>query len=634
MTSYTPTLEDIAYLAETQPESFSSIIQTKRSIANAFKGGGTDGVGSSTESLTARNHYNDYLKNGGKPLSKSPIPPAADADGDGIMDPEFAAACPECEANEPCCVISGEIMDASDTSRKLEWPYVISIPEKKPPTTMLTIADTVEGNYLVSKLNVSTSGQKCQVGKRGYPVLEAEGIIGGDQSVIVDTGTEVKIGYGQVLHMSAALRKFIPENFLYALAGFEAAWAISSLIEGNKGAVFTPSQCITDGTMATPFRVIPMSKLELDGLIDLGLIIQFTTAGINAKAHIKGNITGTVGAYEIKAEGKKTAAGEKVKSAGAKAPGLLGTMESIIGTMNEYVDMGKPDPKAVAAAKYDPTKYASGVTLSKSVKFKPMGLKLTAKPSSPDLQLKLGSLETTLAMGIQGKIDFIDAAVSVLLSPASARIVNKARARMDNPKNAVNGYVKAEVVLSCDGELKHKIKSGLNITVPADGDMSGAFDGVRNEFGGSVKIKGKALIAIHVEGKVWIVSAEAGANGSLHTGWAWEMRMNPKNTSEMQKRYYFEGLRAKAEAYVKVVVDGDDGGGDSGPSGSHTAVDLDATASGEIQVSDIMDNIAASRRAAQKLTGFTAPNSKGDWHEILRPTVPKVTDESPKWEAY
>ncbi len=168
--------------------------------------------------------------------------------------------------------------------------------------------------------------------------------------------------------------------------------------------------------------------------------------------------------------------------------------------------------------------------------------------------------------------------------------------------------------------------------------MSGAFDGVKFEFGGAVRIKGKALIAIHVEAEVWIVSAEAGANGSLHTGWAWEMRMNPKNTSEMQKRYYFEGLRTNAEAYARLKADSDVGGGDgnkgSGFGVEHVAASFDATASGDIQVADIMDNIAASRRAAQKLAGFTAPNSKGDWYEILRPTVPKVTDSSPAWEAY
>ncbi len=626
MTSYTPTLEDIAYLAKTQPGSFSSVVQTNRSIANAFKNPGA-------ENTTASAHYNDYLKNGGEPLTKSPIPPVPDADGDGILDPAFTAACPDCEANKPCCVISGEIMDASDTSRKLVWPYVVSPPESRPPTTMLTIADKVEGSYLVSKLNVSTSGENCKVGKQNYPALEQEGVIGGDQMALVNTGAEAKVGYEQVLHMSAALREYIPDNFLYALAGFETVWAINSMIEGNKGAVFTPSQCISDGSMQVPFRVIPLPKLELNGLIELGLIMRFTTAGITAKAEVKGNITGVVGAYEIKAKGSKSAAGPKAKSTGAKAPGLLGTMAQIIETMDEYVTMEKSSPKP----EYDITKYASGVTLSKSLKFEPMGLKLVAKPSSPDLQLKLGGLDTTLAMGVQGKIDFIDAAAGILLTPAGARAVQEARARMGDKGNKVNAYVKADVTLSCDGELKHKIKSGLNITIAADGDMSGAFDGVKVEFGGSLKIKGEAIIAIHVEAEVWIVNAEAGANGSLHTGWVWEMRMSRKKPSQRQKRYYFEGLKANAEAYARLKGKGTQGGGDGRKSRTsvvHTAASLDATLKGDIQVADIMDNIAASRRAARQMAGFAAPNSKGDWYEILRPTVPKVTDELPKWEDY
>ena len=629
MTSYTPTLEDIAYLAKTQPGSFSSITQTNRSIANAFKHP-SDRVRDTTTSA----HYNDYLKNGGEPLTKSPIPPVPDADGDGILDPAFTAACPDCEANKPCCVFSGKIMDASDNSRKLVWPYVVALPERspesRPPTTMLTIADKVEGSYLVSKLNVSTTGRNCEVKNRNYPVLEQEGVIGGDQMTLVNTGAEAKVGYEQVLHMSAALRKYIPDNFLYALAGFETAWAVNSMIEGKKGAVFTPSQCISDGSMQVPFRVIPLPKLELNGLMELGLIMRFTTAGITAKAEVKGNITGVVGAYEIKAKGSKSAAGPKAKSTGAKAPGLLGTMAQIIETMDEYVTMEKSSPKP----EYDITKYASGVTLSKSLKFEPMGLKLVAKPSSPDLQLKLGGLDTTLAMGVQGKIDFIDAAAGILLTPAGARAVQEARARMGDKGNKVNAYVKADVTLSCDGELKHKVKSGLNITIAADGDMSGAFDGAEVEFGGSLKIKGEAIIAIHVEAEVWIVNAEAGANGSLHTGWAWEMRMSPKKTSQRQKRYYFEGLKANAEAYAKVIIKETKGGGDGGFGVKHTAASFDATLKGDIQVADIMDNIAASRRAARQMAGFAAPNSKGDWYEILRPTVPKVTDELPKWEDY
>lgn len=39
-------------------------------------------------------------------------------------------------------------------------------------------------------------------------------------------------------------------------------------------------------------------------------------------------------------------------------------------------------------------------------------------------------------------------------------------------------------------------------------------------------MRGMAQILIHVEGEVWIASAEAGAAGTLHTGWNWEMKVD------------------------------------------------------------------------------------------------------------
>lgn len=38
------------------------------------------------------------------------------------MDPTFAAACADCVAGQPCCLLAFEVQDADDATRKVIWP--------------------------------------------------------------------------------------------------------------------------------------------------------------------------------------------------------------------------------------------------------------------------------------------------------------------------------------------------------------------------------------------------------------------------------------------------------------------------------------------------------------------------------
>ena len=101
--SYQPSIEDIAYLAQNQPEHFSSPATTLRSIQNAMQ---ADEVQRETlEAITAQNHYNDFLANGGEALTESPIPPMPLPVLEGrpqAQDPEFGATCTVCASKTPC----------------------------------------------------------------------------------------------------------------------------------------------------------------------------------------------------------------------------------------------------------------------------------------------------------------------------------------------------------------------------------------------------------------------------------------------------------------------------------------------------------------------------------------------------
>lgn len=98
--SYVPTLEDIAYLAESQPEAFTSPVQTLRSIQAAI-GHGNSAVGQVVQEQTLQAQYGNYLTNGGQPLVESPIP-REPADTEGRQDPILGSACLECASQTPC----------------------------------------------------------------------------------------------------------------------------------------------------------------------------------------------------------------------------------------------------------------------------------------------------------------------------------------------------------------------------------------------------------------------------------------------------------------------------------------------------------------------------------------------------
>lgn len=98
--NYVPSIEDIAYLAENQPDKFSSPLQTLRSLGRALKHG-NDNVGQGVQAATVQAHYRHYLERGGQPLTESPIP-AEPLDTGGRQDPILGSACVECASQTPC----------------------------------------------------------------------------------------------------------------------------------------------------------------------------------------------------------------------------------------------------------------------------------------------------------------------------------------------------------------------------------------------------------------------------------------------------------------------------------------------------------------------------------------------------
>lgn len=621
--TFQPMAEDLIYVLNSDGDRFSAHDRRtlENEIAKALERRGDNGA-SGTEGTVMNAWANRWVElggNEGQPLTESPIPPEP-GDGD-ILDPDFAAACVECRSNEPCCFMAGTISDSTDSSRQLSWPRVFDSEEQcfLPPHTLLVVAKEQDGMHLAAKVQVEWEGQPCREGHVDRPRLTTSGLTDG-RDRIEEHQVEVATGYYTMPSMALALRQYVPENVLHALFAMDAVLAIASTIQGAAGATFTPMQCATDSAMSQSYRVIPLHYAKLDGKLELASHIAFTTAGVTASAKAKGSLTGQYGSFELTAKGEaggEANTGQAVDS-GGDAPGLVGAMARIIGTLDEYVGKGNEQRRPL-----DRTQYASGIRLTKSLTFEPTGVELTAITGSPDLQLDIGSLTSTFSMGVSGKLDFIDALATVVAPVAPA--IREARARMAEGKN-VKAKLQADLQVAATGSLAHSIGSGARIRLPANGGMHTAWEGIQQQFGGELRVNAKAELVIQVSTGVWIFKAKAGASGSLHTSWCWAMRLHE---GERQRSYAFEGVVLTLTAYAEVEFESKD------EEIKQTGLGLGGEHSTETQVGDLFEHVeqhiadsrAEAEQMAQQRPDTDAPEDGTNTFTIWQPV-------EPQWQAY
>ncbi|KFC51612.1 hypothetical protein DK37_01040 [Halomonas sp. SUBG004] len=79
----------------------------------------------------------------------------------------------------------------------------------------------------------------------------------------------------------------------------------------------------------------------------------------------------------------------------------------------------------------------------------------------------------------------------------------------------ITATLDAYLEMAATGSISHSIDSSLSVTLPANGDLDVVNDAIQQQFGGELRINGKAELAIEVEAKAWIFSACAGASGSF-----------------------------------------------------------------------------------------------------------------------
>lgn len=579
--SYQPTYEDTLYLMKNEWKvfdrdyAFNNIV----SIARARHDG--EPV---DKAETAERIYQEYLNNGAEPLTESPIPagkvlaeeefyrmlmdpadiPVAYATetalhqgaSDEGPDTAFGGACLACEQDDGCCLKAGVVQDKEDNTRKVEWPPVDNV------TTLLVIAHPQEGparGRLSADVEVTWEGEaNCQSGRPQTPCIRANGIESGSQ-LLTAQSEEVTVIYDQPVRLAESLSHFIPFDVALGFMAFEALIGGRFLSDQGGQATFQPIQCFPSSDTRATLKVIPYPYTELNGDVSIAVDTVIMTSDVSARVAVTGALNGQYGRHRIEWSRSAEAAGGGSKEILRQndAPGLIGLMVETVQTINRYVAKGGG---ASGPVEYDSGNMGSGITISKSLSFKPTSFKLEPIVSSPDLQLKMVSLESVLSLGVTGKIDLIEIIATIMLTTTGASKIQDARARLA-AGDRVNATIEGFLELSATGSLQHNLTGGGALRIPASGDSKEADEsGVTSDFVGTLQILGRAEIKLHVEGSVFMVRAQAGVRGSIHTSWTWEARTSADGKRE--KRYIFEGVKLSGEAYAEISAGRGRGNGD------------------------------------------------------------------------
>lgn len=273
--SYQPSIEDIAYLAEHQPENFTNPVYTQRSVRNAIH---TDSSQREVvESTTIQNHYQDFQNNGGQPLTESPIPQEP-SDEESRQDPEFGAMCVECASLTPCIEQVEVVCHAGENAR------VVLQGENELSATGCKI-------YFVADKFVAGEGTfedflaGTQLKDEGQVTIKLAGNCPHDQHTLYWTdelnSTALASGATSTVDFTVMTRPVPPITLPSALMGlvaqqadaglaFKAAVMLLDMLMNRAAMVNEERFRISyDGTNDFHFTTVTLPQLKFDGLVTI-----------------------------------------------------------------------------------------------------------------------------------------------------------------------------------------------------------------------------------------------------------------------------------------------------------------------------------------------------------------------------
>ncbi|WP_394166618.1 hypothetical protein [Neptunomonas phycophila] len=649
-------LDETRALLEAFPEKFANPAAAKETLKTLYERSGVNSaIGSTKESAIAAVEKGQELLNEASEVSKEIGEEAAMAaqaakrgyeylaksETDNGFDPQFSGVCIPCQSREPCSMESGRVSDKNSSGRFVAWPLEVDS-QGNYKTNLLMVAKDVKGSELATEVTIDWNKEEC---KNSNTMCATIALTKSSNPHYLSSKSDVAVSLHQNTLRYEVISLFLSEKFTLGLACFDWFYNINEYRNTTDFEAFTPNLCCIDADFGS-IKVIPYPYVKLDGTIKASLIVSIRTGGVSISTGLDGNLTGQFGAFKIESANSVTAKGASAQELVSRDdhPKSIRDVLRIIKELKGYFDSSGDDRRVIENnTNTGMSQFSSGIDFFGSLELKTSALELAACSGSPDLELKFGEAAVVFTGGVKGTIDILDVIANIVLTPAGARVLQEGRTKIANGES-FKGEIRAEINLSATGSLEFGLESGYKLLIKANnGGVEENAGGKEYKFNGKFRTLGQALIRLHAEARVWILSAGVGVEGSLNTSWVWERRKKKIGENyKLQKRYYFEGLKVQARAYKEISYRTNDdelddlgvdleGGIESDDTLIKNSSDIFVN---DLQVSEVVENsIKISQGLADAVCGeaYQCPQIEGDWYEVLKPTKDPLEEED-LWE--
>ncbi|WP_414896485.1 hypothetical protein [Rhodovulum sp. YEN HP10] len=480
MKYYVPTIDDIEALVGAHPGKFSSPLQTMRSIANARAQGET------VSQITAQNQYQDYLSNGGEPMSSDGAIPPAEAVHD---QPQGKAGC-DCAAAMPCCVNS-ITLGCSHSDARLTLPQEEKANGQTNCKLVLVADQGGSSGYDLLKVTLDRTPHGDCIMPKQMPksLIKMEG---GETEEKTAEDYEIKLAYpGDTDLGQTDIERFVNATKYTLLGDLEKIGTNYSL---------KLNTCSGETTFNSVLQVYP--RIEWTAA-SFGYEIKgtyYTDFTFVPSVALTGKLDGTFGATTFSIEGEGESKTDPENHSRSLVPFLDKTLSKLQGLTGE-------------GSRTSENSTHSSISVFHKVDLGTSKFKLVEHPSDPaavgiDADVTMGFAPL---IGIEAKLDIIDA----LLTAARASAASGLAAALQKARDAA-----AKGVGSKDGPAHFVAKAGVTLEITGQIGIgtvdlkrtvnSPKWDGA-GEVGGSL---GLAVVAIvEAEGRIYRISGSLSASG-------------------------------------------------------------------------------------------------------------------------
>lgn len=493
---------------------------------------------------------------------------AADARQGLTSDSEYAAACPDCQPGQPCCLRGFEVSDAGKSSRKVVWPIQAGAPD----TLFMIAKDPFRGRPSAKVKTKLTDFQVCQMGEFEKPALPLSRFSTSEVAHAgrVETENTVTIPFNPATVTDGIFPKEILIS-MYICGYYVLANAYkpdSSLPRVNPGMTMMPE------SGGPKIKAVPHVSLDMEvaGEVYAEFFMgRAATLGYTLTGSVNGEVANTSLSYSA-----GTAASIGAPPDGQGNGPVNNSMMSSISKIYEKVGWMADNSSAtggapVAAGLSGVQVRRSSIRVSLGATLTVGSLKLEGKDASPDLELAIDPITFRITLGIRGKMDIIDLMISRV--PLLAERLREARSSLEGGSIA-QVKLTCDIILSAEGGVEFSAQAAAPIAITSADGWEEAFRNITTVYQADAKITGRVVIEAKVGIDTWLFDGSIEASLSGGTGWHFGGRttQNPDGTQKTETLYWFEGLRVQGSYAVRLGAMDRDRDTDSFETGSDETI--------------------------------------------------------------